>query len=85
MPVVTTRRNITVDEHGIMRSPLGYRCGESHPKARLTDAQVAEMRSARDQGAPMKVLAIQFAVSYWTVAKICRYERRNVTLRNYDD
>lgn len=80
------RRNITIDERGIQRSPAGYRCGESHPKARLTDAQVVEMRRAReDRGVPMKVLALQFSVSYWTVAKICRYERRNVEMRIYDE
>ena len=73
------------DDLGVTRSPLGYRCGESHPKARMTDLQVDEMRRLRrEHGTPLKVLAIQFSVSYWTVAKIVRFERRNVEIRLYD-
>lgn len=29
----------------ILRAPSGHRCGESHPKVRLSDAQVREMRA----------------------------------------
>ena len=51
----------------------------------MTDLQVDEMRRLRrEHGVPLKVLAVQFAVSYWTVAKIVRYERRNVEIRLYE-
>lgn len=78
-------RNTHIDADGVHRGPTGHRCGESHPRARLTDAQVVEIRRLREaEGTPLKVLAQQFMVSYWCIAKICRLDRRNVELRNYD-
>lgn len=60
----------------IRRSPKGYRCGESHPRAKLTDQQVDEMRALRQKtGMSYAKLAAMFCcgastardiVCYWT-------------------
>lgn len=59
------------------RTPAGRLCGESHPKSKLTDLAVLEIRRRREVcGALYVELAVEFGVSRWCIAKICRYERR---------
>lgn len=57
-------------------SDRGRRCGEGHPKARLSDAQVDEMRDLNEGGWGYKRLAARFQVPVGTVADICTYTRR---------
>ncbi len=54
--------------------------GEDHPNARLTDAQVDEIRELReDHGMKYHELALMFGVHKQTIAKICQYQRRAST------
>lgn len=60
----------------------GHRCGERHPRAVLTDAQVCELRDLREQrGLTYAQLVELFAergrkVSLDSVKLICQYRRR---------
>lgn len=60
----------------------GRRCGERHPRAVLTDAQVCELRDLREQrGLTYAQLVELFAergrkVSIDSVKLICQYRRR---------
>jgi hypothetical protein len=54
----------------------GYRIGEEHPKATLTDAEVELLRKLNEAGLCYRELAEKFETNKGTVAKICRYERR---------
>jgi DNA invertase Pin-like site-specific DNA recombinase len=55
----------------------GLRVGETHVNAKLTDAQVEQIREANTQGVSYRLLADRFGHSKSAIAKICRYERRN--------
>ena len=55
----------------------GYRIGESHPKARLTDAQVEQIRTLYEEGfVGYRALAKWYGVPRTTIAGICSYTRR---------
>ena len=55
----------------------GYRVGESHPKAKLSDAQVEQIRSLYEEGfVSYRTLAKWFGVPRTTIAGICSYTRR---------
>lgn len=54
----------------------GLRVGESHPKARLTDHEVDLVRSLFFGGMSYLEIAKKFGVSKWSIARICRFERR---------
>lgn len=54
----------------------GYRVGESHPHARLTNGEVDLLLALRDEGWSYGRLAIKFEISKAAVAKICRGESR---------
>ena len=55
----------------------GYRVGESHPKAKLSDAQVEQIRSLYEEGfVSYRTLAKWFGVPRTTVSSICNYTRR---------
>jgi DNA invertase Pin-like site-specific DNA recombinase len=59
----------------------GYRIGESHPRAKLTDAQVDQIRNLFEEGfVGYRALARFFGVPRTTIASICRYERRACTV-----
>ncbi len=59
--------------------------GETHPKAKLTDAEVDLMRSLyEDDGISLGTLSVVFETPKDTVRRICNYERRNV-VRGIDD
>ena len=61
----------------IDRAPSGHRCGQSHPRARLTDDQVREMRQLHQQrGKGYFLLGIIFGCSEWTARDICTYRTR---------
>jgi Mn-dependent DtxR family transcriptional regulator len=51
--------------------------GERHPRARLTDAQVEEIRVLHEQRvATYQQIAERFGVSWHSVASICELRRR---------
>lgn len=60
----------------IMRNHTGHRMGEHHPKAKLTDQQVREMRLLRKRGWKYLALSIEFNCPESTVRDICTYRTR---------
>jgi hypothetical protein len=52
------------------------RFGQWHPRAVLTDSEVAMLRRLRREGWSYKALMTTFEVSKWCVGRLCRYERR---------
>ena len=57
---------------------LGARCGETHPRSTLTDADVELIRVLREEhDIPLGVLAEKFEVSIGHISNICNYRRRN--------
>lgn len=58
---------------------IGLRIGEGHPNAKLSDADVEEIRQLHDEGMSYRAISQRFRVSRWTVGRICRYERRAQT------
>ncbi len=59
------------------RAPSGHRCGESHPRARLTDEQVREMRQLREQRRKSyDLLGLIFGCGESTARDICTYRTR---------
>lgn len=61
----------------------GYRIGETHHRAVLTDHEVDLLRELREEGFSYDWLAEKFEISIWTVGRICRYERRAQTPARY--
>ena len=71
--VYSMRRVVSLNEKG-------RRVGESHQNAKLSDAQVDQIREMReDQGMSYSALAKAFGVPKSTVADICKYRRRAQT------
>ncbi|MDR1368119.1 MAG: hypothetical protein LBJ76_05315 [Candidatus Accumulibacter sp.] len=58
----------------------GYRIGEDHPNAKLTDGDVERIHSLHEEGMSYEMLAEKFEVSKSEIGMICRYERRAQTL-----
>lgn len=56
----------------IMRSPSGHRCGESHPRAKLTNADVDLVRALHDEGLGYKRIAEKFEAPKSTIRDICK-------------
>lgn len=57
----------------------GYRIGETHHNATLSELLVLRLRNLRERCLPQpsyRELSIQFGLSVNTVKKICNYERR---------
>lgn len=55
-----------------------YPRGQEHPRARLTDEQVAEIRDLHEQGGlGYKRLAARFNTSPSTIRNICTYATRD--------
>jgi hypothetical protein len=54
----------------------GYRCGETHPNARLTDAEVEQIRCLHEDGVPCSELAAQFDCARSTISSIVNYRHR---------
>lgn len=56
----------------------GYPIGESHHKARLSDAQVEQIRDLYEEGLmSYRAIARIFDCSRNTIKDICKYRRRN--------
>lgn len=55
-----------------MRHKLRARPGEDHPNARVTWAQVDEMRILRREGWKLKQLQAKFGIGMAQISKICR-------------
>jgi hypothetical protein len=59
----------------------GYRVGEDHPNAKLTDAQVAQIRLLHEEGfVGYRTLSRLFKTPRSTISDICHYRRRASTL-----
>lgn len=56
---------------GRRRPDIGYVKGENHPQAKLTAADVRDLRARRRQGATYRELMAIFGVSKSTVGEIC--------------
>lgn len=56
-------------------APTRYAIGERNPAARLTEAQVAEIKRLLARGAGHRFLAERFGVSRTTIGAIARGER----------
>ena len=54
----------------------GFRVGEDHQNARLTDAEVEQIRELHAEGMSYKRLADKFEIGKSTVADICKCRRR---------
>jgi nucleoside phosphorylase len=77
VPTTSRKVFIAVDENGL-------RIGETHPNAKLTDAQVDQMREKHEtEGWTYDQLAEHFGVPYITVQKICTYARRASTIARW--
>lgn len=58
-------------------SEQGKRCGETHPRARLTDHDIDLILTLREEhGLTYQQLADKFDVKKSTIADICKYRRR---------
>lgn len=52
------------------------RCGQAHPRAKLTDHDVEVIRQLHEQGMFYYQIAEKFGISRHTVGSICRFRRR---------
>lgn len=58
-------------------SEQGKRCGETHPRARLSDHDVDLIRELREtHGLTYQAIADKFEISKSTVRDLCKYRRR---------
>ncbi|MDP2024541.1 MAG: hypothetical protein Q8L16_26960 [Hydrogenophaga sp.] len=55
----------------------GYRVGQWNQSAKFSDRVVELVRQLRDQGMTYPQIVEKMEMSYWTVGRICRHERRN--------
>ena len=55
------------------RNSNGYRIGDSHHNARLTDHEIELMRQLRAEGMKVRELARKFGVSKGYVSKVVAY------------
>lgn len=58
------------------RNHLGYRVGEGHQKARLSDAAVKRMREMRAAGLSYEQISSAIGCSKWTTRDIVTYRTR---------
>jgi DNA invertase Pin-like site-specific DNA recombinase len=56
----------------IRRNSQGYRIGECHHNAKLTDDDCRLIRELRDEGLTYKEIAEKFECSLWTVRDIVK-------------
>ena len=75
LELVTPAENVehtvkVLDRHGSLRQS-----GEQNRAAKLTAAQVAEIRQRRAQGEMLTEIAADYGVAFQTVSKICRGDR----------
>ena len=69
---------IGVNEHG-------YRVGQDHQNAKLSDREADLIRQLHKQGMGYQRLADKFGVCKSTIASICKYQRRGQTPVRWKD
>jgi len=57
----------------------GFRVGQYHPRATLTDHEVEQIRQLNEQGMSYRIIAEKFETSKSTIQSICTFLRRNQT------
>lgn len=60
----------------VKRGNNGYRVGDSHHNARLTDHEIELLRQLREEGMKVVELAAKFDVSKGYVSKVLRFIQR---------
>jgi hypothetical protein len=60
----------------VKRGANGYRIGDSHQRAELTDQEVERMRRLREQGVKVSDLQRMFEVTKGYVSKVCNFHLR---------
>lgn len=73
---VSKGRQARGDRHGRRKHPEAYPSGERHHAAKLTDAQVAEVRRLAGEGHSQRALARRFGMSQPGIGKLLRGEHR---------
>ncbi len=58
------------------RNHRGYRVGEGHQRAKLSDAQVRAMRKLHEQGLGYRKLSREFGCGESTARDICTFRTR---------
>lgn len=77
VPTGSRKVFIAVDENGL-------RIGQTHPNAKLTDAEVDQIRDLHELANwDYTKLAQAYAVPYITIQKICTYQRRASTIARW--
>lgn len=56
---------------------FGQRVGESHPRARLSDADVDQMFAMRERGDTVRAVARHFGIAWQYASKVLNYRARN--------
>jgi hypothetical protein len=63
---------------------LGLRIGETHPRSTIPDSVVDQMRDLHEiHKKSYGQISLRFKIPLRTVAKICRYERRNQVISRW--
>lgn len=60
----------------VKRNEIGYRIGDSHHNAKLTDHEIELVRQLRADGMKLRDLAKKFEVSKGHISKILRHALR---------
>lgn len=68
--------------HLFLMKKIGYneyhrQVGESHHRAKLTDDEIERIRTLHEEGMTYAALSVMFNMAIPSIAKICRFERRN--------
>lgn len=63
----------------------GHVIGQSHGRAKFTDAEVEMMRQLREEGMKLREIAGIFECALVTVHSICKYKRRAQTAARYKE
>lgn len=71
------RRYVAVNENG-------RRIGETHPRSTISDERVDYIRGLHeDNGWSYERISRKTGIPVFTIAKLCRYERRNQTAEKW--
>lgn len=77
VPAASRKVFVAVDENG-------QRIGETHPNAKLTDAEVEQIRDLHELAKwTYDQLATAYGAPKITIAKICTYQRRANTIARW--
>jgi DNA invertase Pin-like site-specific DNA recombinase len=72
----TLERKVTFVVTPAKRNEFGYRIGDTHHRAKLTDHEVDLIRQLRAEGMKVKDLARKFDISKGQASKILRHMQR---------